>query len=448
MSSIISLRRLAALLSLMVSLVAAGAGLTFRGCPLPAIAVDVPASTGLQKVYVLFYVHGVEAQFESATGAQVKWQKYSSLGGGYAQDVPSSQAGAVSTLSKLEGNMGYIVTDGSSTSCFWIVDYSTHPLEINGLTLSPESDCSTTWLDVDGLGDAITYYGITGVPQRIARDFRLTYSTLEFDESTYSYVQTERTETLDAIAARIYCTPPLCQTDFTLSGDRFAREWGEEQSATSPVYDPTAVDAHTSAAQAERDNDNEVKDETSALGGSGPVEVTFRAAVTDAALYHEWELARDSEFNQTFLRYSDLEFTHTFREQGTTYVRLLAANDAGSCEFIGETYEVFVGESALKCPNAFSPGASEGVNDEWKVSYKSILDFDCQIFDNQGRRVAHLTHPSQGWNGRRGGKLVPQGVYYYVIRATGTDGKKYKLSGDINIIGFKRADRTSNDAAE
>ena len=36
-----------------------------------------------------------------------------------------------------------------------------------------------------------------------------------------------------------------------------------------------------------------------------------------------------------------------------------------------------------------------------------------------------------------GGKLVPAGVYYYVIKATGADGKKYDLSGDINIVDYK-----------
>ena len=96
-----------------------------------------------------------------------------------------------------------------------------------------------------------------------------------------------------------------------------------------------------------------------------------------------------------------------------------------------------IGDSDIKCPNAFSPGASEGVNDEWRVSYKSIISFDCHIFNRQGKQMAHLTDPSQGWNGKSGGKLVPPGVYYYVITAKGADGRDYKLSGDINIVGFK-----------
>lgn len=420
-----------------------GEGLTFSGCSLPALTAYVPASSGLDAVYVLAYTQGVTAQYESASGARVSWQRFSSLGGGYAQEVASTQSGSVSTLSRLEPDMGYIVTDGSKSSFFWVIDHSAHPVELNGIALSGESDCSTAWLSVDGSGGPMTCYGITGVPCHIDRGFSLTYNTLEFDSGSFAYVQVEHSESLPELAAEIHCSAPLCQTEFTLSGDRFAREWGEEQSVTSPVYDPVAVDATTAAVQTPREADNEVREEAN-LGGSGPVEITFSAAVTDAALYHEWELARDSEFNQTFLRYSDLEFQHTFREQGTTYVRLVAANDVGACEFVGETYEVFVGQSSLQCPNAFSPGASEGVNDEWKVSYKSIIEFDCQIFDNQGRRLAHLTDPSQGWNGRRGGKVVPAGVYYYVIRAKGTDGKNYKLAGDINIIGFKRNTTTSS----
>lgn len=430
-------RRLVALLLTLFIIEAFAADLTFSGSALPAIAETPPASSGLAQVYVLPYVTGVSASFESQTGSQVRWQRFSALGGGYAEEVASTQSGRISTLGRLEGNMGYIVTDGSTTSCFWIVDYSTCRSQMFELTMSPQTDCSTTWLEFDGKGEQITYYGITGVPQHLDRDFQLTYRTLEFDKEEFTYREITRTEHLAAADELIHCTPPLCETDFTLSGDRFRRAWGEEESVTSPVYAPTSVEAQTEAIQTERKADNEIKDDTP-LGGSGPAEITFRAAVTDAAIFHEWELSRDPDFNQVYLRYSDLEFTYTFREQGTTYVRLNIANDAASCLAEGETYQVFIGESSLKCPNAFSPGASEGVNDEWRVSYKSIIEFDCHIFDRNGRRLAHLTDPAQGWDGKINGKVAPSGVYFYVIRATGADGKEYKLSGDINIIGYNK----------
>ncbi len=48
-----------------------------------------------------------------------------------------------------------------------------------------------------------------------------------------------------------------------------------------------------------------------------------------------------------------------------------------------------------------------------------------------------MTDPSQGWDGKHGGKYVPAGAYFYTIRALGADGKRYELSGDINIVEYR-----------
>ncbi|WP_305257394.1 T9SS type B sorting domain-containing protein [uncultured Duncaniella sp.] len=96
-----------------------------------------------------------------------------------------------------------------------------------------------------------------------------------------------------------------------------------------------------------------------------------------------------------------------------------------------------VGASSLKCPNAFSPNG-DGINDEWKVSYSGIVGFECSIFDRYGHKMISFSDPSQGWDGRHNGKNVPSGAYYYVIKARGADGKDYKLSGDINIVNYRK----------
>ena len=205
------------------------------------------------------------------------------------------------------------------------------------------------------------------------------------------------------------------------------------------------MDARTTAVQTETDYDNEQKSEAEggALGGSAPCEITFRAAVSDAAIYRRWEISSTPDFADIDLSYDQLEFTHTFTDAGTVYVRFTADNAGATCPYEGEAYQISIGESRLQCPNAFSPGASEGVNDEWKVSYRSIESFDCQIFNRWGKRLATLTHPSQGWDGKVGGKVVPAGVYFYVIKARGSDGKDYNLSGDINVINSRRGNSPS-----
>ena len=71
--------------------------------------------------------------------------------------MASTQNGLESTLQKLEGDMGYIITAGSKSYYYWVTDYSNHRLWFADLNLNAaESDCSTSWLEVDGQGPRIT----------------------------------------------------------------------------------------------------------------------------------------------------------------------------------------------------------------------------------------------------------------------------------------------------
>ncbi len=222
------------------------------------------------------------------------------------------------------------------------------------------------------------------------------------------------------------------------------KEWNCDVAVETPVMKAYAVSAETSAEQTTRDNDNEQTVTGAALGGSAPCEITFSAAVSDAASFMEWQLSRNSDFDPIDDRYNQTDLNYTFRDQGTTYVRFFAANDDGQCEYYSPAYEVSVGESSLLCPNAFSPESTPGVNDEWKVSYKSIISFECHIFNRWGTEMCSFTDPALGWDGKYKGKYVPAGVYYYVIKARGADGRDYKLSGDINIIKSKSINNSGN----
>ena len=199
------------------------------------------------------------------------------------------------------------------------------------------------------------------------------------------------------------------------------KAWGQEQSIESATFDTQSVEASTRATQTQREADNEQRVESDGLGGSAPADITFEAAVTDAAIFNEWQISRSPDFADVLNSYNDLEFSYTFTEQGTTYVRFTANNAAGTCPYESETYKVFIGESKLDIPNAFSPDSSPGVNDEWKVSYKSIVIYKCTIFNRWGKKLFESENPAQGWDGKVGGKVVPPGVYFYVIKAVGAE---------------------------
>lgn len=425
----------AALAAIMLAtLASAGAqSLIFSGSELPAIEVKPEASTGLNAVYVLHSVAGVTLRAEGAA-EDARWLIWGRSG---AADATPAATGP--ELGAVQPDCGYTLESGGSTLSFWVTDYSAAPYAVTGLEVSPESDCSSTTLLVEGSAPRITFTALNGRPVELPRDIELTYYTLEPAEGELRFEQTEQKRSLASVGSQIQAEAPLCATRFTLSGDRFLRQWGQPTTVSSGPCSPTAVSAVTSA---ETDASAAPSDTTATsgpgagadLGGSAPVTVKFRAAVTDAVTFTQWQIASDPEMEQVMLTERSTELTYTFDTSGSYYVCFTAAGPTGACEWQSQVYAVTIGESRLRCPNAFSPGASEGVNDVWRVSHRSLVEFDCTIVNRWGVKIHHFTDPDQGWDGTYRGRPVPPGVYFYVIRARGADGKDYRLGGDINIL--------------
>ena len=427
---------------LLMSSVSAAAQLSVTGTEFVELTPE--PSSGLQTVYVLRDGSAAFFKYIAERGQSISVQRFSSLGGGFAEDIPKPEVRGTS-----DGNnhtwykwaagsedMGYIITVAGKQTCIWACNYALRPYSITDI-IPAEHDCDRIRFSLVGSAPEMFYYSINGRRIEIDRELKLEYNTLVYDSAEKIYRKSTVTHDISHADGYISAPAPLCDTEFTLHPGRFGALWGGHD-VVSPSVQAFAVQAETSAEQAARDADNEQKTENESLGGSAPCEITFTAAVTDAAVYRRWEIATTPDFVDTYLTYDQLEFTHTFTDAGNTFVRFTANNADGNCEYIGETYQISIGESRLECPNAFTPGTSEGVNDEWKVSYKSIVSFHCEIFNRWGQKLCTLTDPSQGWDGRYGGKVVGSGVYFYVIKARGADGKDYSLSGDINVIGSRR----------
>lgn len=173
------------------------------------------------------------------------------------------------------------------------------------------------------------------------------------------------------------------------------------------------------------------------LGGNAPADICFKAEVTDKCANIQWVISGAEDLSQPYYTTDDTDWTFTFNNPGVSYVGLYAWGDEPDMPTHPlYTYAVTITDSYLACPNAFSPNG-DGVNDEWKVSYRSLREYECHIFNRWGKEMFSSRDPEQGWDGKSGGKTVPAGAYYYVITATGNDGQQYKLGGDINILHFK-----------
>lgn len=420
-----------------------GGNLEFSGNQYKIIELTPEKSTGLENIFVLHDTSGVSMTYSSDISSEIEWLIYSNLGGGYAEKVPNvKKEGNSYTIDKIEGDHGYIINDGGSTYSFWVTDYSKHIFNAEKLTDSGDSNCGETILDFVGNADPIYYYTINGRQETLSREIRLEYLNLAWDEEEGRFISEIFTKTIASCGTTITINPPIyCNTTFLMEGDRFLQEWGESKMLESNMIMPTAVSVETEAIQEDNsiDNDemsNQINSESDGLGGSAPCRINFYAYVTDAVMHYEWQMAEDEEFTNVSYRFNEQDLEYTFTEEGTTYVRFIGSNADGSCESIGDTYKVVIGASELLVPNAFSPN-DDGVNDIWKVSYRSLLDFKCWIYDRHGHQLYYFEDPSGGWDGKKNGKTVKSGVYYYVIQAIGSDGKKYKKSGDINILNYK-----------
>lgn len=421
--------------------------LSFSGNSLKVLDVTPEKSTGLNNIYVVYSAEGTSVSYTSSSGKKIIWQKYGYLGGAHAEEIQSSQSGNTSTVSSIEGNMGYIVTDGDRSYYFWITEYKPYHLSLKSADVNPEPECGVTILNVVGSGEPIRYYTINGVQKTLDRQIVIKYQTQEWNnsETTPNFVNVDQNCSFENFQSEFRIYPPnYCASKFTISGDRFLREWNWETSVESPVIEPHSVDARTFAKVLNAENNGDDissgsnmigGDETEGLGGSAPCDISFTAYTTDAVIHNEWQLTDDPTFENIDYRFTSQDIDYTFLDDGNHYLRYIGSNADGSCEYISDIYQVSIGTSQLLVPNAFSPNG-DGVNDEWKVAYRSIIEFNCWIFDRQGHEICHLSSPDQGWDGKISGKEVVSGVFYYVIEAKGADGKKYKKSGDINVVKY------------
>ncbi len=401
----------------------------------PMLAADETAYK--LKVYVVNGVENVTISYTSSS-SQHQWYRYKTSRLGDSEPVESTQNGTTSTLSHVEDGYGYYVDEGVSSSYYiWIIDYAKHPVRFENVAVSENSSCSGVLLQSSAEIDNLRYYYPTnGLSRTLAREFEVSFNTLEWDDEGQLFREVRRTVQTDN-PFREAIDSVFVDTDIVLTGDQYAAHFGQPQSATIGYYETSmiALEADTTVFQ-------EIAGNMATTGEgqlSAPATVRFTAYANDpvASLY-VWKIYRneDGEDNP-LIRFTDPEVEYTFTEFGQYTAMIEVSDRTGNC-YQSMSFALDVAESFLDVPNAFSPGTTPGVNDEFRVAYKSLVRFSCWIFNRWGQQIYHWTNPAQGWDGKKNGKLVLPGVYFYVIEAEGSDGRHYKLKGDINILRGKR----------
>lgn len=338
--------------------------------------------------------------------------------------------------------MGYVFKvddDDTKKIIIWVVDYQAYLPAFTFFESDPENDaaCENTLFKVnEGAVPPISYQTPAGGTNTILREFTITYNTKEYNDKSWNVVEKKETITFPTAKIEVPASKDP-DTDFTLSGDQFARKFGYD--LTSSPFSIEASDRPVTAVAAEltmlvtvRDALNEVErpnedEPNTPFSASAPVEVLFESRPSDENAMFDWKIYKGREL---LIPRTDKDHRYTFTAPGKYNVVLEVNN--GYCSFT-DSVEINVTESLLEVPNVFTPNG-DGVNDEFRVTFRSLESFHCWVYNNWGKLVYEWTDPARGWDGRVNGKKAPSGTYFYIIKARGTDGVNHNKKGDVSII--------------
>lgn len=396
--------------------------------------------TGLSKVFVFNTLNNATLTYKSSSpGVQFYIYKASKAD---KVPVPTSDitmsGSSTYKISNLEDkdSRGYIASDGDQEVAVWVINYAQHQPTLNSIApVEADDKCESLKLLINK-SDELSYYAPNGIKKNVDRLYSISYQTQEWDDANHKFVnKTEKLENLN-IGTEENITPPLRSTQFTLKGDQFGDHFGIAKEVSSSEYEAISVKGEITTEQRTRDELNEKERPTEdKLGGSAPITITFYGHGNDNVEFYTWTIYRGADQTNPIARYTDQEFTYEFTEGGNfNYKVVLEVADQTSSCIDTASVSFTVSESWLDIPNYFSPGDSPGSNDEFRVAYKSLVQFKCTIFNRWGVKLYEWSDPAKGWDGKYKGKYVNTGVYFYVIEATGSEGKKYKEAGDINIL--------------
>ena len=160
--------------------------------------------------------------------------------------------------------------------------------------------------------------------------------------------------------------------------------------------------------------------------GLSPLSVNFTNNSLGATGY-EWDFGDGSTTDTT------TSPSHTYTGNGT-YNAILTITD-GVCT--DQTIVVIDvnGEPGITIPNVFTPNGDD-INDFWEVQTTGISTLEGIIYNRWGEKVYQWFGPNGGWDGYTypSGLKVPEGTYFYVIKAVGDDGSAYDQSGSVTIL--------------
>jgi len=121
--------------------------------------------------------------------------------------------------------------------------------------------------------------------------------------------------------------------------------------------------------------------------------------------------------------------THQYDGEGPYRVTLYTVSTKGCKDTVSQGLGVDYNGQVF-VPNAFSPEVGIGESAIWKPKGLAMKEYHVEIFSTYGQLLWESSalengQPSEGWDGRLKGVILPQDVYVWKIRAIFTNGKAW-----------------------
>jgi len=94
--------------------------------------------------------------------------------------------------------------------------------------------------------------------------------------------------------------------------------------------------------------------------------------------------------------------------------------------------KILCDEPEIFIPSGFTPNA-DGINDDFTVYGKNILDFELNVFNRWGEKIISLSKANPIWNGQIEFSEAPEAVYYFETTVECLDNQTFFKKGDVTI---------------
>lgn len=437
------------------------------------LAVDYSRNVGFDSIYVVFGP-GVSGFSDTLSmlavspygdGSLIEWSKISKVDNELVSEVVLSHADTSQLQFQTIIPGAYLVRfakDSRDTTMLRWAYFNDVIVE-----LSYEESCVDLFLEGIEGGYSFNYFN----PDTLSRNYQVRnglkadWLDYYFSETTQQWVVLDSIEFATDQTNQYLYRPPMEYETYMFRVN--VRDSLGHTASDSIVYQSIAVVADFVASR------GGVEIPPDSLKYEAPLYLGFKNKSINAEMYQwtfyndtarasngEPEVLRTSDFfeplDSVFYKYPGY-YDVKLRVEGRIYVQNgqeKVCVDSVRERFYVKVYNSFVGE----LPNFITPG-NDGNNDvfyfldieDWdyldldapkNTPTTSIQHFEVFIYNRYGMRMYKYEGPewtlNDAWDGKYNGKYVGSGVYFYVIRARGYDGREFEKKGFFHVFSSKK----------